>query len=143
MHLTSYTDYSLRILIFLGAKNDGDLSNIKEISETFNISKNHLSKIVHQLGKLGLIDTIRGRNGGIKLGRPTEEINIGWVVRQTEEDLNMAECFQQDMNQCIISSACRLKHVLNEALSAYLKVLDSYTLADILINKDVLKSFFK
>ncbi len=141
MQLTSFTDFSLRVLLFLGTQPDNKLSNIKEISAVYGISNNHLSKIVFQLGKLGLIETIRGRNGGMKLGKHPKDINIGFVVRQTE-DLHVVECFNKETNTCIISSACKLKHVLNEALHAYLNVLDSYTLEDMLHNKEYIRSIF-
>ncbi|WP_078428222.1 Rrf2 family transcriptional regulator [Alkalihalobacterium alkalinitrilicum] len=139
MQLTSYTDYSLRVLLYLGTQPENQLSSIKEISSAYGISNNHLSKIVFELGKLGLIETIRGRNGGIKLAKQPKSINIGAVVRQTE-DLQIVECFNEEGNLCIISSGCRLKHVLNDAMKAFLKVLDSYTLEDILINKDYLRT---
>ncbi|HHY21682.1 MAG TPA: Rrf2 family transcriptional regulator [Bacilli bacterium] len=143
MQLTSFTDYSLRVLMFLGTVPKEQLSSIKEISTIYNISNNHISKVVYQLGKLGLIETIRGRNGGIRLARPASEINIGAVVRKTEDNMNMAECFDEAENHCIISPACRLKHVLNTALKAYLSVLDEYTLEDLMINKDMLRTLFE
>ncbi|MFV8829974.1 Rrf2 family transcriptional regulator [Alkalihalobacterium sp. APHAB7] len=139
MQLTTYTDYSLRVLLYLGTLSDDKLASIKEISSAYGISNNHLSKIVFELGKLGLIETIRGRNGGIKLAKSPSEINIGSVVRQTE-DLEVVECFDAERNMCMISSGCRLKHVLNEAMKAYLQVLDQYTLEDMLVNKDFLRS---
>ncbi|MEB1809260.1 MAG: Rrf2 family transcriptional regulator [Bacillaceae bacterium] len=139
MQLTTYTDYSLRVLLYLGTLTEDKLASIKEISSAYGISNNHLSKIVYELGKLGLIETIRGRNGGIKLAKSPNEINIGNVVRQTE-DLEIVECFNADRNMCIISAGCRLKHALNEAMNAYLQVLDQYTLEDMLVNKDFLRS---
>jgi Rrf2 family nitric oxide-sensitive transcriptional repressor len=142
MHLTTYTDFSLRVLLYLGTLEDGEKTNIKEISQTFSISENHLSKIVYELGKLGLIETIRGRNGGIRLAKLPSEINIGWVVRQTEDNLSLVECFAGRENHCIVTPVCHLKHILHEALQAFLKVLDSYTLADLLQNKNELKNLF-
>ncbi|RAK18852.1 BadM/Rrf2 family transcriptional regulator [Anoxybacillus vitaminiphilus] len=142
MHLTTYTDFSLRVLLYLGTLEDGEKTNIKEISQTFSISENHLSKIVYELGKLGLIETIRGRNGGIRLAKPPSEINIGWVVRQTEDNLSLVECFAGRENHCIVTPVCHLKHILHEALQAFLKALDSYTLADLLQNKNELKNLF-
>jgi Rrf2 family transcriptional regulator, nitric oxide-sensitive transcriptional repressor len=142
MHLTTYTDFSLRVLLYLGTLEDGEKTNIKEISQTFLISENHLSKIVYELGKLGLIETIRGRNGGIRLAKPPSEINIGWVVRQTEDNLSLVECFAGRENNCIVTPVCHLKHIFQEALQAFLKVLDSYTLADLLQNKSELKNLF-
>ncbi|WP_226670150.1 RrF2 family transcriptional regulator [Metabacillus litoralis] len=142
MRLTLYTDYSLRVLVFLATKPKEELSNIKEIAETYNISKNHLMKVTYELGKMDIIETIRGRNGGIRLAVPPEDINIGKVVRQTEEDFHIVECFDEERNQCIISPACGLKHVLNKALQAYLAVLDEYTLADLVKNQSALLSYF-
>ncbi|UCZ53157.1 Rrf2 family transcriptional regulator [Bacillus shivajii] len=139
MQLTIYTDYTLRVLIYLGIQPEDQRSNIKEIANFYNISNNHLSKVVYELGKLGLIETVRGRNGGIRLAVAPAEINLGEVVRHTERPINLVECFDPEKNTCRISPACNLKGVLNEALNAYLSVLDSYTLKDLLINKDELK----
>lgn len=136
MRITLYTDYSLRVLLFLGIKGKGRLSTIQEIADAYHISKNHLMKVTYDLGQLGLIETIRGRGGGIRLNVNPEEINIGQVVRHTEEDFNLVECFDQENNLCKLSPACQLKFALKEALNAYLQVLDQYTLADFLISKD-------
>jgi len=138
MRLTQYTDYSLRVLLYLGVRDNNKLSNIKEIAEAYNISKNHLMKIIHELGKLGLIETIRGRNGGIRLAQLPKDINIGKVVRQTEEDFHIVECFDREGNFCAISPVCKLKNVLHEAMQAFIKVLDQYTLEDLIQNKDEL-----
>ncbi|MGG0464847.1 Rrf2 family transcriptional regulator [Priestia aryabhattai] len=138
MRLTQYTDYSLRVLLYLGVRDNNKLSNIKEIAEAYNISKNHLMKIIHELGKLGLIETIRGRNGGIRLAQLPKDINIGKVVRQTEEDFHIVECFDREGNFCTISPVCKLKSVLHEAMQAFIKVLDQYTLEDLIQNKDEL-----
>ncbi|QOY35060.1 Rrf2 family transcriptional regulator [Anaerobacillus isosaccharinicus] len=143
MHLTAFTDYSLRVLLYLGNQPEDKLSNIKEIATIYKISNNHLSKIVFELGKLDLIETNRGRNGGIRLAKPASQINIGWVIQQTEDNLELVECFNKHNNACILTAACRLKHVLNEALVAYLQVLSSYTLEDLLLNKDELQSIFQ
>ncbi|RHW38385.1 Rrf2 family transcriptional regulator [Lysinibacillus yapensis] len=136
MRLTLYTDYSLRVLLYLGIKGSDRLSTIQEIAENYSISKNHLMKVTHDLGQLGLIETIRGRSGGIRLNVKPEEINIGQVVRHTEEDFHLVECFSPENNLCKLSPACQLKYALNEALMAYLQVLDRYTLADFLISKE-------
>ncbi|MDT8861600.1 Rrf2 family transcriptional regulator [Alkalihalobacillus sp. MEB130] len=141
MHLTSYTDYSLRTLLYLGTKPDSELAKIKDIATIYNISTNHMSKVVYELGQLGLIKTIRGKNGGIKLALHPKDINIGAVVRKTE-NLHIVECFDRKNNTCIISSACRLKFALNEALQAYLSVLDRYTLADVMSNHGELLEIF-
>ncbi len=142
MRLTIYTDYSLRVLIYLATKPKGELSNIKEIAEAYNISKNHLMKVTYELGKMNIIETVRGRKGGIRLAHAPEQINIGEVVRQTEEDFYLVECFDKERNQCIITPACGLKHVLNKALQAYLAVLDEYTLADLVKNQSTLLAYF-
>ncbi|MED0717032.1 BadM/Rrf2 family transcriptional regulator [Aeribacillus composti] len=142
MRLTNYTDYSLRVLIYIGTKNREELSNIKEIADVYGISKNHLMKVIYQLGKNGYIETIRGRNGGFRLARPASEINIGDVVRKTEEDFHLVECFNEKNSECVITSVCRLRHVFQQALQAYLQVLDQYTLADLIINQNELKHLF-
>ncbi len=134
MRLTLYTDYSLRVLIYLASKPKDELSNIKEIADAYSISKNHLMKVTYELGKMGMIDTIRGRNGGIKLALSPEEINIGKLVRATEEDFHLVECFDAQNNSCIITPVCGLKHVLGKALNAYLSVLEEYSLADLVQN---------
>lgn len=133
MRLTNYTDYSLRVLIFLASKPKGTLSNISEIAEAYHISKNHLTKIIHELGKMGVITTIRGRGGGIRLAVPPSEINIGTIVRKTEEDFQLVPCFEKGETYCAISPVCGLKHALYKALDAYLSVLDEYSLADIVV----------
>lgn len=139
MRLKKYTDYALRVLIFTASKRDGELSNKKEISEVFHISENHLGKIIHELNKLELIDTLRGRSGGIRLAKSPSEINIGSVVRAMEDDFHLLECFDCGSNHCVITPACKLKGVLHEALRAFLTVLDKYTLEDLLTNKQELR----
>ncbi len=134
LRLTTYTDYSLRVLIYLAAKGNGQQSTITEIAEAYDISRNHLVKVIHELGKIGVIITTRGRGGGIRLAFPPEEIKIGELVRLTEEDFNLVECFEKGADACVITPVCGLKHVLNRALSAYLEVLDQYTLADIVVD---------
>lgn len=136
MRLTLYTDYSLRVLLFLGAKEPEALSTIKEISDAYGISKNHLMKVTHELGKMGYIETIRGRGGGIRLAKRPEAIGIGEVVRQTEEDFYLVDCFNPESIGCVISPVCNLKGALNKALHAYIAVLDEYKLSDFLVNKD-------
>ncbi len=132
MRLTNYTDYSLRVLIYLAAKDRNKLSTISEIAEAYGISKNHLMKVIHELGKIGVIDTIRGRGGGIQLALSPKEINIGAIVRKTEEDFKLVECFGDGPSGCVITPVCGLKHALHRALAAYLAVLDEYTLDDLI-----------
>ncbi|MDV6378472.1 Rrf2 family transcriptional regulator [Sporosarcina sp. GW1-11] len=140
MRLTMYTDYSLRVLIFLASKEPGELSTVQEISDAYQISKNHLTKIVHELGKFQLIETIRGRGGGIRLCVEPQDINVGALVRKTEDDFHLVECFDSTKNMCVLSSACQLKGVLYEALQAYFAILDRYTIADFIRNKDEIHS---
>ncbi|TDO15229.1 MULTISPECIES: Rrf2 family transcriptional regulator [Halomonas] len=129
MHLTRFTDYSLRVLIFLATKGE-QRSTITEIAERFDISRNHLMKVVQDLNHHGYITAIRGKNGGLLLKRAPQTIILGELVRDTERDLKLVECFDDD-SPCIITPACRLSPVLAEALAAFLAVLDRYTLADL------------
>ncbi|WP_010196083.1 Rrf2 family transcriptional regulator [Bacillus sp. m3-13] len=138
MKLTLYTDYSLRVLLYLAsAPENNKLIQIKEIAEAYGISKNHLMKVTFHLGKLGYVETIRGRNGGLLLAKEPKELNIGELVRQTEEDFHIVECFQ-DHASCVISPHCKLKGVLYQATQAFISVLDQYTLADLITNKEQL-----
>ena len=130
MHITRYTDYSLRVLIYLAAEPER-LATIQEIADSYDISKNHLMKVVHQLNKKGYIETIRGKKGGMRLHMSPEDINIGILIRETEQDLNIVECFSSK-NACKITPVCGLKGMFNEALKAFLEVLDKYTLADVI-----------
>jgi Rrf2 family nitric oxide-sensitive transcriptional repressor len=134
MRLTAYTDYTLRTLIYLAMHRDS-LVTIGDIADLHAISKNHLMKVVHQLGLLGLVETVRGRNGGMRLGRDPADINIGEVVRSSETDFYMAECFDAASNSCALAPACALKGVLGAATAAYLAVLDAVTLADLVTPK--------
>jgi Rrf2 family transcriptional regulator, nitric oxide-sensitive transcriptional repressor len=129
MRLTTYTDYTLRTLIYL-ALNAGRNATIAQIAATYRISEAHLTKVVHQLGVAGEIETVRGRNGGLRLRRPAEQINIGAVVRRTEPDLELVPCFES-AGACTIGPSCVLQPALHEALAAFLAVLDRHTLADL------------
>ena len=142
MRLTMYTDFSLRVLLYLGIKGPDKISTVQEISDMYGISKNHLTKVTHELGKMGIIETMRGRGGGIRLHVPANQINIGEIVRKTEDDFYLVECFNCETNRCVITPACRLKGVLQEALNAYFKVLDGYTLADFVENNEKLAEIF-
>ncbi len=143
VRLTVYTDYSLRTLLYLAVRGSDYLATIQEIADTYQISKNHLMKVTHDLGKLGYIESVRGRGGGIRLASDPTSVTIGQIVRQTEDDFNIVECFNHEQNMCIISPACKLKHVLYDAMQAYLQVLDQYTLADVVQNKDELLQYLK
>lgn len=129
MRLTAYTDYSLRTLIYL-ATNPARQATIADIARAYRISEAHLTKVVHQLGIAGDIETVRGKGGGVRLKRAAEDINLGAVVRRTEPDLALVACFEGD-DACAIGEACVLQSALHEALAAFLAVLDRYTLADL------------
>ncbi|WP_395407628.1 RrF2 family transcriptional regulator [Pseudoduganella sp. UC29_106] len=131
MRLTSFTDYTLRSLMVLGMNRD-KLVTIQDIADMHNISKNHLTKVIHQLGASGLVETVRGRNGGLRLNREPKDINIGDVVRDSESDFHIAECFGSEPGGCAFLHDCSLKGKLGAATEAFLKVLDGVTLADIL-----------
>ncbi|WP_201525925.1 Rrf2 family transcriptional regulator [Psychrobacter frigidicola] len=172
MRLTNYSDYALRSLIYLAVKPEPQtLANISDIARSYNISKSHLTKIIHQLGQLGYIDSVRGKNGGIRLARAPKDINLGVLIKQIEPDFNLVECFvtqpsnsagiNDDDNYkeaksprlpltlidelaitdsnaqsgCVISPVCQLKGIFFEAITAFINVLEGYTLADIINNE--------
>ena len=132
MRLTVYTDYSLRLLIYATLKPDG-LVNISDVADAYGISRSHLTKVVHQLGIAGFLETVRGKGGGLRLARPPAAIRIGDVVRCTEPDMALTPCFQADDASCPIAPACFLRTALQEACDAFLGVLDRYTLADLAV----------
>ena len=133
MKLTRFTDYSLRVLMHLGLQDNGRVT-IREISESYNISRNHLMKVVSLLTRMGYLDARRGPGGGIALARPAIDICLADVIIDMEDDLNMVECFCSD-GECVIEPVCELKNVLDKALTAYLDTLRDYTLADLLTPK--------
>lgn len=140
MRLTVYTDYSLRVLVFL-AVNDGQLATIAEIAGAYAISKNHLMKVAHQLGLAGYVETVRGKGGGLRLARPPQDIVLGEVVRRTEPDMALVPCFAPDDASCAIFSGCLLRGALSEARDAFLTALDQYTLADLARPRAALQNF--
>ncbi|WP_119343183.1 RrF2 family transcriptional regulator [Facilibium subflavum] len=131
MQLTTFTDYSLRVLIYLGLHNTR-LCTSKEIATFHHISLNHIVKVVHNLSKYGFIESIKGKNGGIKLALAPDKINLGQTIRQLEPNFYIAECFNQEKSSCALLPACKLKGMLGQALSAFFNELDQYTLADVL-----------
>lgn len=131
MRLTQYTDYALRVLIYCGLSGAARVT-IREIGEAYGISTNHLTKIVHELGRLGYLETARGRGGGLRLAVPPEEIRLGRLVATLEHDLSLVECFAGGVCDCRIAGTCRLQGMLGEALDAFLATLDRWTLADLL-----------
>ncbi|UOB21238.1 RrF2 family transcriptional regulator [Macrococcus armenti] len=133
MKLTLYSDYSLRVLMYIARKDER--VQIEEIAKFYGISKNHLTKVVNNLATLGYIETTRGRGGGMKIKIQPEDINIGKLIRKTEETLTIVECFDRETNTCPIAGMCGLQGVLGEALAAYMAVLDKYTLEDVLLQK--------
>lgn len=126
MRLTRHTDYALRVLLYLGARPER-LTSIGEIAGAHGISKNHLMKVVQRLAEAGLVATVRGARGGLRLARAPSRINLGAVVRATEEGFELADC-----THCAIAPACALRSTLDEALGAFMKVLDGRTLEDLL-----------
>lgn len=143
MRMTMYTDFSLRILIYLAIRPTGQKATVPEIAESYGISKNHLMKVAQHLAKLGYIESTRGRGGGLRLLHEPSKINVGKVVRQMEDDFHIVECFDRERNTCPITPVCSLKHALGRALQAYLAVLDEYTLQDLANNPLELVQFMQ
>jgi len=134
MRLTTFSDYTLRVLIYLGV-HDKEIATVGQIAEAYGISANHLMKVVHYLAQGGYIETARGKGGGMRLGLAPEKINLGEVMRGTEDNRTLVECFDRDSSDCRIESACVLRGVLGQALDAFFRSLDAYTLADLLAPK--------
>lgn len=130
MHLTTFSDYTMRVLIYLGLRRDG-LVTISDIAKAYGISENHLMKVVHQLAQGGFIETVRGKGGGMRLAREPEDINLGELIRITEGDTGLLACLE-GQSSCCIQSACSLIGILREAQTALFTVLEKYTLADLL-----------
>ncbi len=129
MRLSEYTDYACRVLMHCAAH--PGLTTIGELAERYGISKNHLMKIVQDLGRKGLLETTRGRGGGVRLGVDPTQLRLGDIVRMAETDLRLVECFDPAHNRCKMVPACQLQHTLNKALGAYFAELDRVTLADL------------
>lgn len=132
MRLTTFTDYALRVLIFAAAHDDRQVT-ITEIAQTYGISHGHVMKVVQLLANAGYLKATRGRSGGLKLGALPEDINLGDIVRITEPDFRLTECFGPP-NGCLISRHCKVPGPLNEALGAFISTLDGYSLADLMID---------
>lgn len=131
MQLTLFSDYALRILLFL-AVHEGEVVSVARMARAYRTSRNHMVKVAHLLVKLELVESVRGRGGGLRLALPMEQINLGQVVRQTEPHFELVECFNDATNTCPISPACNLKGVLFRAQRAFMAELDALTLADLM-----------
>ena len=138
MRLTVYTDYALRVLMYVAVRPD-PLPTIGQIADAYQISRNHLMKVVYELGQAGYLETVRGKNGGLRLARRPEEIGLGLLVRETEPDMALVPCFDPINAKCAITPACRLRGALAEARTAFLAVLDAYSLADLVSNREPLR----
>ncbi len=141
MRLTTFSDYALRTLMYL-ALHPNRLVTIAEIAAAFGVSANHLMKVVQLLAVNGVITTLRGKRGGLRLARPAEQITLGAVIRRTEPELVMAPCFEAG-GACVIQSACRLAGVLDKALAAFMAVLDATTLADLAADPATLRQLLR
>lgn len=139
MRLTVYTDLSLRVLMYM-ALHPERRPTIAEIAASYGVSKNHLMKVAYELGLAGYIETVRGKNGGLKLARKPQDIGLGEIVRHAEPDMALVPCFEPIEGCCVISPGCNLRGALFEARNAFLEVLDRYTLADLVGNRETLAS---
>lgn len=142
MRLTTFSDYNLRVLIFL-AVNREELTTIPLIAATYGISRNHLMKVVHHLARTGIVESIRGKGGGIRLARSPEEIRLGPIIRSSEGVAPIVECLGDQRSTCRIAPACRLSGILVRAFEALYAVLDEYTLADLVDNPRSLSRLLK
>lgn len=131
MRLTLHSDYALRLLMLLAIEPE-NRHTIEEVAQRYDISRNHLMKVTQTLSQAGFLDSLRGRGGGLRLARSADSINLGAVVRATEDSLALVECFDQENNRCVISPVCGLRGPLEEALRAFLAVLNRYSLADLI-----------
>jgi Rrf2 family nitric oxide-sensitive transcriptional repressor len=130
VRLTVYTDYALRLLMYLAVKQDG-LATIGEVAASYGISRNHLMKVAHQLGVAGYVETVRGRSGGLRLAKPADEIGLGEIVRYTEQDMALVPCLYPVAADCTIAPCCGLRGALGRAAAAFVAVLDEYSLGDL------------
>lgn len=141
MQLTQFTDYSLRALIYIALKQE--ICTIKDITEAYTISTNHMIKIIHNLSKLGLIKTIRGKNGGITMAVNPKDINLGTLILELESNFDLVPCFNKEKANCSIAPVCKLKIILYEARQAFMNVLNQFYLIDILHNRSELNALLK
>ncbi len=139
MKITRFTDYGLRTLMYVAARSE-NIASVKEIAEHYGISRNHMVKVVHRLSQLGYIETTKGKGGGIKIAKGTENLRLGDLISQLEPNMHIVECFDVKTNTCRITASCQLKHYLLEATQNFIATMNKYTLADTLQNKVVRKS---
>lgn len=142
MHLSTFTDYTLRVLMYLTVAQDR-LATIAELANAYGVSQNHLMKVVHQLSRGGLVESVRGKGGGIKLARQPDQIRLGSVIRASEGDAPIVECFSAKKNGCRIAPACRLNRILDQAFDGLFQALDAYTLADLAGNDQELAALMR
>ncbi|SNY92736.1 transcriptional regulator, BadM/Rrf2 family [Cohaesibacter sp. ES.047] len=138
MRLTQHSNYAMRLLMYCALKPDQPI-RLAEIADAYDISGHHLNKIAQRLAHVGVIHAIRGRNGGIRLAKNPADINVGQILRQTEENLTIVECFSEETNTCPLINECRFRVLLQDALAAFLKVLDAHTLEDLIAHPECLK----
>ncbi|MCX4083838.1 Rrf2 family transcriptional regulator [Rickettsia hoogstraalii] len=136
MQLTSFTDYGLRSLIYLASKPER-VCSVKEISEYYNISLNHLVKVIHRLAQLGYINSSKGKGGGIKLAFSPSSMKLGDIIEKLEPNMDIVECFNKNTNSCRITNSCQFKHFIKKASEAFIKTLNNYTLEDAMITKTI------
>lgn len=133
MRLTTFTDYTLRVLMYLAIE-PSRLATIPEIASAYGISENHLMKVVHRLARTGLIESVRGKGGGVRLALPAADIKLGQVIQASEGDAVIVECFSAENNTCCITPACRLTKILADTFAGFYSALDAYSLADLVTN---------
>lgn len=138
MRLLVYTDFALRLMMYLSVEPKRG-PTVQEIANAYGISRHYLVKVVQNLRRIGWIETTQGRGGGLRLRVPPEKIRLGDVVRATEEDFQLVECFDPETNTCVLAPACQLKAILGQAIKAFLAVLDENTLADLRARPTVLR----
>ncbi len=129
MQLTSFTDYSLRALMYLASHPD-ELSSVKQMSEYYGISRNHLVKVVHRLAQLGYVETTKGKGGGVQITKDASQLRLGDLINELEPNMRTVECFNPETNTCNISDTCQLKHYLFDATQSFIETLNKHTLAD-------------
>lgn len=137
MQLTRHTDFSLRVLIYLSLNKTDELVTINEISKHFEILKNHLTKVVHHLAQKGYVETVRGKNGGLRLARNASDIKLGEVIQSMEMNLDVVDCSKP---LCPLINNCKLKNILNEAKQSFIKTLNNYTIADLNSQPETMKN---